>query len=467
MKRLRILAISALLPQPRGQQGGCPALWQTANGYARAGHEFHYLTVYPPLQPVDAAAFGGPRRHVGINGWHLHKIRVPFLPVLRRLAWMQRCGPAPLQRIQELIQCAAATTFFLLFSLAAGSAAVRLARARRIDVIYAFNEYASWAAWYAARRCNALHIRRLLGSFLPQIMNMFAWPIRYPVPWMGLITPCDRLIITDDGTWAAQLAGHLSSPDRLLLWNNGVRSDLYPPSLPRAALRAQLNLPPDKKILLYLGRLGFYDGFKRTDRLAAALRRLRNDFLMVIVGPGRDADRLARYARQLGAGQVLRFVGGVSYQQVPDWYNAADLFIQLFDIANWSNSLTEAMACRLPVIVRRDASTASRLQDGVHALLVDADDLPQQIRAVQRVLDEPGLASSLARAAAKWIDRHYGTWQQRIDREIELVSQLLGAGHALRNSAPPENNHTAEPPGPIYPSTRARPTAGSLSQAGS
>jgi glycosyltransferase involved in cell wall biosynthesis len=425
-----ILVVSALLPKPLGRSGGCRAFLELAGELVRRGHSVTYLTCYPSFLPVDPAALGGAIASIRVDGVDLVKIRVPFAWTLRRLAWAPRKGPLWWQRVVELGQSVGAAAFFFGFTLAAASAGMRLARRLGpFDLVYVHNEYGAWAGRYIAGRCDVPLVIRLLGTFLKDMMGQRFWRLRYPAAWQGMITPCDRLVITDDGTEGQGIARKLGVPaERVAFWRSGVRDDLYRPDICRRRLRHQLGLPDDRHVLLYLGRLGYHDNFKRTDRLirlAAELRKRRSDFVLALAGPGRDLELLRQEASRLGVSESLYLAGGVSYEEVPLWYNAADLYVQLFDLSNWSNTLTEAMASHLPVVVRRDQSTRSVLSNGVEALLVGADNVGEQVQAVECVLDDSLLARRLGENAARWVAENCGTWTDRARLEVDLLESLV------------------------------------------
>ena len=437
---LRILAVSVFLPKPLGSHGGCRAFWELSGEVVRAGHRLSYLTCYPPFLPVDPTCFGGSARRCDMGGWELVKVRVPFGGSLGRLAWAQRTGPSWWQQFIELGQSAGAAAFFASFSMAAAAAGCRLAkRSGPFDVVYVQNEYAAWAGRYIANRCGTPLVIRLLGTFLKDMMQQPLWRLRYLPAWQGMVTRCDRLVITDDGTGGDQVARRLAVPsERVRFWRSGVRDDLYRPDLDRCELRRRLGLPEDRRVLLYLGRLGYHDNFKRTDRLirlAAALRKRRGDLVLVLAGPGRDLELLRQEAGRLGVGDYVHFAGGVSYEDVPLWYNAADVYVQLFDLSNWSNTLTEAMAAHLPVVVRRDQSTQGVLESGVEALLVEADNVAEQVGAIEAILDDPRLARDLGEGAGRWVARHCGTWADRAKREVAMIESLVGRRQRTADSS--------------------------------
>lgn len=94
-----------------------------------------------------------------------------------------------------------------------------------------------------------------------------------------------------------------------------------------------------KKQLLYVGRLD--GGQKRPDRLLKIWKRLYKGFLdweMIIVGDGRERDRLEQQARKL---ERISFVG---FQSPEQYYRKASIFCMTSNFEGFPMVLPEAMA---------------------------------------------------------------------------------------------------------------------------
>lgn len=128
------------------------------------------------------------------------------------------------------------------------------------------------------------------------------------------------------------------------------------PRDPRAA-RAELNLPQDSSILLYLGRIS--EDFKADlEPLLVTFRRLYVDnpeLHLVIAGQdeyGRYSAALRVLAERLGVADRVTIVTNFPYTQKPLFYSAADIFVSPVDNIQetFGLSILEAMACGLPVV---------------------------------------------------------------------------------------------------------------------
>jgi glycosyltransferase involved in cell wall biosynthesis len=80
-------------------------------------------------------------------------------------------------------------------------------------------------------------------------------------------------------------------------------------------------------------------------------------------------------------------------------YADADIYLQSPDIDNMPLSVLEAFASGLPVVSTRAGGVPAMLTEGVHGLLAPLDDDAAMARCALRLLDDPGLARRLAKAA--------------------------------------------------------------------
>ena len=108
-----------------------------------------------------------------------------------------------------------------------------------------------------------------------------------------------------------------------------------------------------KRVLLSVGRLSAAERYKGHDRVIAALRGLRQrfpDLTYVVVGDGDDRARLEALARELGAADIMRFLGWVSDAELVEHYRMADLFVMPSTGEGFGIAFLEAMACGVPAI---------------------------------------------------------------------------------------------------------------------
>lgn len=125
---------------------------------------------------------------------------------------------------------------------------------------------------------------------------------------------------------------------------NPIDTDIYRPK-DKIAARNKLNLPIDKKIVLFAA-VKASDKRKGTDYLIEASRLMaqrNNDIHFLIAG-----NRSEEIEQQLAL--PAHSTGYVSPENMPDVYNAADVFVTPSLQENLPNTIMEAMSCGTPCV---------------------------------------------------------------------------------------------------------------------
>lgn len=162
--------------------------------------------------------------------------------------------------------------------------------------------------------------------------------------------------------------------------------------------------------LLYVGTL---QPRKNVQTLIEAYARFRREsglgYKLLIVGKLKyKFGPVFEAIERSGVQDDILFAGFVPDDELPRYYNAADLFVFPSRYEGFGLPVLESMACGTPVIT----TTSSSLPEvaGSAAILVDSEDVEGFCRAIARVLTEPELArrmqaDGLAQAAAFSWDR--------------------------------------------------------------
>lgn len=160
-------------------------------------------------------------------------------------------------------------------------------------------------------------------------------------------------------------------------------------------------------------------------RAFATIQARVPDATLTIVGDGSERVRLERLVTDLGLAGV-RFTGKVPPERMPDYYDAADVYLNAPDIDNMPNSVIEAFAAGLPVVTTDAGGIPYIVTDGVTGLMVKRGDHEALAARAISLLEEPGLAERLAsRARAECMDRY--VWNAVSGEWSELYQMLVTA----------------------------------------
>jgi D-inositol-3-phosphate glycosyltransferase len=234
----------------------------------------------------------------------------------------------------------------------------------------------------------------------------------------------------------------------------GVDLEVFSPGGPEGqrAARRRLGLPPQARLVLFVGRI---QPLKAPDVLVRAAARLvadhperRGDLLVAILGgpSGSGADRpaeLSTLALRLGLDGIVRFHPPVRRKVLADWYRAADLVAVPSHSESFGLVAMEAQACGTPVVATRVGGLTTAVQDGRTGVLVDGHDPARWAAAIGGLLDN-GTRRRAMRAAALRHASAFG-WDGTARSMLEVYSAAVrehrayrpGCGSAARRPSPP------------------------------
>jgi len=225
------------------------------------------------------------------------------------------------------------------------------------------------------------------------------------------VAPRLRRIITDSGSSADDVRADLGVPaERLHVVPVGVDPTAFAPRPGTAPVPGRIVTTASAD-----------SAMKGLPDLLDALARLRvtREAHLVVVGAMKADGPTARKIRNLGLGDAVRFISGVTEDRLVEIYNEAAVVAVPSLYEGFSLPAIEAQACGRPVV----ATTGGALPevvgpDGETALLVPPGDAEALAAALLRMLGDEALgarigAAGRARVVTKW------TWRHTAERTVE------------------------------------------------
>jgi glycosyltransferase involved in cell wall biosynthesis len=202
---------------------------------------------------------------------------------------------------------------------------------------------------------------------------------------------------------ASQLAEGGVSTKRISVIDNGIGVPQAEPGA-RAAVRAELKIPPGERLLVHIGRL---TRSKRIDVLLQAMARFADGppAHLLLAGEGEQRAALAELAEQLRLGEQVHFCG--YRNDVGRLMAAADVMVLSSEKEGLPIVVLEAMAARCPIVTTRVGAIPQVLTDGEDAWLIAANDVDALCRALSDALGRPEAAAARARNAYARYAAHY------------------------------------------------------------
>ena len=389
--------------------------YEMARRLVRSGHEVHMVT-------ADSQGSGAR----GKNSWSLTEeagIHVHWLPVPYSNNMTYRA------RVKA----------FISFARYAGLRAVPL----RPDVVFATSTPLTIAlpAAYAAKRLR-----------IPLVFEVRdLWP-EMPIAVGALRNPL--------AIWAARRLEHFAyhsssrivalSPDmkkgvvqagypeqKVTVIPNSCDFDLFSigPEL-GLAFRQRYDWLQQRRLIVYTGTLGFVNEVNFVARLAAAVERRDPEIRFLIVGTGREEEKVREEARRLGVLDRTFFMSpSAPKAEIPVILSAADMALSVFKLgiremwANSANKFFDALAAGKPIAINYGGWQSDLIKETGAGLVLSGQDLETAADQLTSTLNDRVWLSA-AGLAAKRLGR------ERFDRDqlaAELEGVIIDACSSLSN----------------------------------
>lgn len=252
-----------------------------------------------------------------------------------------------------------------------------------------------------------------------------------------------RVAISAPSAWLlAQLASSHLAPllAEARVIPNGIPLDRFSPR-PSARARAALGLRPDARVVLVTtGAAGspWRDHVMVAEVIERLVQEDRPDAPVQVLAVGAASVGHALTTRARGA---VVATGGLSPEQMPEAYRAADVYLHAAREDTFPTTVLEALACGVPVVATRVGgipeqvrATApppaeSAVPRDATGILVDAGDAEGAARAIAWLFARPDARAALGAAAAADARARFG-----IDAQVAATEawycEILSARHA-------------------------------------
>jgi len=209
---------------------------------------------------------------------------------------------------------------------------------------------------------------------------------------------------------------------KILVAHDGVDLKMFDASFSQEEARKTLDLPTDKKIVLYTGHL--YE-WKGVGVLAESAKFFDEDTLFLFVG-GTEYDKKIFLDKYQGV-KNIRVIGNRPYSEVPMYLKSADVLVLpnsgKSDISKLYTSpmkLFEYMASGVP-IVASDLPSMREVLNTSNSTLVKSDSPSALSQGIKTVFDNTGSAGILAKQALHDVDIF--SWESRIKKILSVIEK--------------------------------------------
>ncbi|TSD03484.1 MAG: group 1 glycosyl transferase [Parcubacteria group bacterium Athens0714_16] len=212
------------------------------------------------------------------------------------------------------------------------------------------------------------------------------------------------------------------SKNKILYQPNVVNIKMFDIDISKENAREKLNLPKDKKNVIYTGHLY---GWKGADVLADSAKYLDNSFLVVFVGgtPNDVKDFKKKYIES----KNILFTGHREHKEIPIWQKSADILVlpntAKEKISKYYTSpmkLFEYMASRRAIIAS-DIPSIREVTDNNMVYFVEPDNPLKLSNGIKDLVKNVSLQNKLSQNAYNHVMNQ--TWDKRAKTITEFINQ--------------------------------------------
>ena len=183
----------------------------------------------------------------------------------------------------------------------------------------------------------------------------------------------------------------------------GVDMERFKPGKKPEHLLAKNNIPVNSFVILYVGKLVSWKGVHNLVYAARILKqRGVKDFIVAVAGKGAQKENMEKLIKESGTEDNFRFLNFVSYDDMPEVYRMADVFVlPSYPTMAWQEQfgmvLIEALASGKPVISTMSGGIPEVIGDA--GILIPSGDYFQLADNIHKLIKDDNLRDALSRKA--------------------------------------------------------------------
>ena len=240
---------------------------------------------------------------------------------------------------------------------------------------------------------------------------------------------CD-LVLALTETERDQIASLYDVPlERIRIIPPGVDTDRFrPTSSSKSEVRSNLGLP-EGLTLFTLGRLDERKGFDLFFHAAGLLRDAADPVPSIVISAGggspqeeAEQGKLDTIVTALNLRSMITWLPVLPENELPRYYQAADVFVLPSRYEPFGIVMLEAMASGIPVVATREGGPSKVIEHGVDGFLVDPTNAAQFAHAMNDLLGSHEMRSAFGRRAREKVQEEYG-WKVIADRHMAAYGE--------------------------------------------
>jgi glycosyltransferase involved in cell wall biosynthesis len=237
-----------------------------------------------------------------------------------------------------------------------------------------------------------------------------------------VLKEADKIIVVSNATKNYVLSLG-ADPEKVRVIHNGVDLERFKPlSGVKEEMRRKLGIPKDASVVLTVRRLVYKNGIDTLLESAEIAVKNNPKLVFVVVGKGPDFEGVKEKIVQLGMQRKFRLTGFVPDEELPLYYNVADLFALPSKSGEGLPLVAlEAMASGLPVVATNVGGTSEVMSEDYGKLV--PPNSPNSLAEAVLEFSRKDL-SVLTKDLRTMIEQKY-SWDQNVEKLGKIYEELI------------------------------------------
>ncbi len=290
---------------------------------------------------------------------------------------------------------------------------IRRNRREKYDLIHGHDWIPSSAGILAAKQLKVPYVLTIHSTEFDRTANLspFNWIVEME---RHALAGADQIIAVSNLTKNELNARYFVSPEKVKVVYNGIDPARFKNGDKVSSIH------PNKKIVLFHGRLSVQKGPDLFLKTAARILQKEKNVHFIISGKGPLLPQLINQAIGLGIIDKVTFTGYTEEDRLPQIYSLADVYVLPSVSEPFGLTVLEAMSSGTPVVLSKTAGVSENLSHCLQVDFWDADEMASKIIALLKYSELHGMLSK-----GGINDSGKFSWQNTAMQTLAIYAEVL------------------------------------------
>lgn len=199
------------------------------------------------------------------------------------------------------------------------------------------------------------------------------------------IKNADHIIVTDKYTQTYYLNIFPFIKNKISIVPSSVDTDKFN-IIDKSDCFDKLKLNPEKKYILYVGRLDYPKKIKEIIDTFNIVLKNHPEFILLIIGKGKDKNKICEYIKTIGIEEKVLLCGYQTNNSLPYYYNISEFSILLSENEGSPISIKESLACGIPVIANNVGDINEVVLNNINGFCVEKINILEIANRIETLL---------------------------------------------------------------------------------